>query len=508
MDLKGESPGTPSEALPLGVSRPPLRLDDLPIPEDVFKTQRIGLRELLTLVLGPSMIALGVSIGSGEWLIGPMAVGKYGFVGVGWIILVSAALQVFYNVEVARFTVATGEVPVVAFGRTPPGYRFWVPVTLLLIYSAWVWGGWTSAAGQSLFALFAGRANTAEELEAVRLIGVGLLILAFALFLFGERISRTLELFNTVMVGFILLFLIGLALMLVPASYWGGAFASLVKFARPPAGMDAYLLGAIAGYTAFASGMNFLLINYYRDKGYGMGHRVGFIAGLVGGKQEEVLPSGVTFRESERNTRLWQRWFRFLVLDQWVVFFLGALIGMIVPSLLVGYLAGQPGAAVPEKDNMPIYAAAELRRLYGPALFRLTLFVGAMTLFKTQATILEMLVRNTTDAAYAMSERFRTWLKGDPRRFYYPFAVVLVLLIGAIIHLALPTQLVMISANMANFAAIVYPLVMIYLNRQLPRPARAGWWSHLVLLLNVAFFGFFFLNFVAVLTTDRPLVSF
>jgi hypothetical protein len=49
---------------------------------------------------------------------------------------------------------------------------------------------------------------------------------------------------------------------------------------------------------------------------------------------------------------------------------------------------------------------------------------------------------------------------------------------------------------------------MIYLNRQLPRPARITWWSYLVLALNVVFFGFFFLNFLLVQLTGTPLVRF
>ena len=78
--------------------------------------------------LGPSLIALGISIGSGEWLLGPQAVGQYGFVGVGWVILVSAVLQTFYNVEISRYVMATGEAPVVGWGRVPPGYLLWVPL--------------------------------------------------------------------------------------------------------------------------------------------------------------------------------------------------------------------------------------------------------------------------------------------------------------------------------------------------------------------------------------------
>jgi hypothetical protein len=49
---------------------------------------------------------------------------------------------------------------------------------------------------------------------------------------------------------------------------------------------------------------------------------------------------------------------------------------------------------------------------------------------------------------------------------------------------------------------------MIYLNRQLPKPARIQWWSYLVLLANTLFFGFFFMNFVVMQATGTALFSF
>ncbi|PZG00113.1 hypothetical protein C1J01_48320, partial [Nonomuraea aridisoli] len=100
---------------PLGVSRPDLEVTDLPTPEEVFKVSKIGPKELFKHAVGPSLIALGISIGSGEWLLGPLSVGQYGFVGVGWVILVSALLQTFYNVECSRYVIATGETPVVGW---------------------------------------------------------------------------------------------------------------------------------------------------------------------------------------------------------------------------------------------------------------------------------------------------------------------------------------------------------------------------------------------------------
>ena len=106
--------------------------------------------------LGPSLIALGISIGSGEWLLGPQAVGQFGFVGVGWVILVSAVLQTFYNVEISRYVMATGEAPVVGWGRVPPGYLLWAPLSVFVVIFAFIAGGWAAAAGQGVYALVHG----------------------------------------------------------------------------------------------------------------------------------------------------------------------------------------------------------------------------------------------------------------------------------------------------------------------------------------------------------------
>lgn len=115
------------ETYPLGASRPPLEVADLPEPEEVFGVRRLGTREVLQFVVGPSFIALGAAIGSGEWLLGPLSVGASGFVGIGWIITVSALLQVLYNYEIARYTMATARSPWSGSRGCPPaacsGYR-------------------------------------------------------------------------------------------------------------------------------------------------------------------------------------------------------------------------------------------------------------------------------------------------------------------------------------------------------------------------------------------------
>ncbi len=492
----------------IGVSMPPLEVEDLPAPEEVFKLKRIGFEELVLFVLGPSLIALGISLGSGEWLLGPLAVGKYGFRGIGWVILASAALQVFYNVELARFTVATGEPAVVAFGRVPPGYLLWIPLALFALSLSFLVGGWAVNAGASLFVLFTGRPYLPEELEIVRLLGLALLLFSSLFVLFGQKIEKTLEIVLGTSVVFVLMGIVIVTLVVVPMDYLSGALASLVTPAALPKGADVSLLGALAGYTAMSSGLNFMFIGFYRDKGYGMGYRTGYIAGLIGGKRVEVLATGKVFPEDEKNAKVWKRWFRYLLLDQWVVYFPGCIIGMMGPCILVGYLAGMPGAHAPTEDTIPAYAALQLGHQYGPVLFGWALLTGFLMLFGCQTGILESLTRCFTDCAYGVSDRVRRWTGRDPRWLYYPIRLMLVLLMGAVIHFAPPMQLIELSANMANLASMIFPLALIYLNRQLPRPARITWWSYLMLVANVVFFGFFFINFVAVMMAWTPLIKF
>src|SRR6266498_2718205 len=73
-------------------AREPLQVADLPTPEEAFNVPHLGRKEVVQFVLGPSLIALGISIGSGEWLLGPLNVGTLGFIGIGWIITISALL--------------------------------------------------------------------------------------------------------------------------------------------------------------------------------------------------------------------------------------------------------------------------------------------------------------------------------------------------------------------------------------------------------------------------------
>ena len=492
----------------LGVSRPDLPVTDLPSPEEVFEVDKLGTKEIFRFALGPSLIALGIAVGSGEWLLGPQAVGEQGsFRGLGFVILISALLQVAYNIEIGRYVVATGEVPIVGFGRTPPGYFFWVPFALLCLYFANILGGWAAAAGQGLVTLITGEIAPAPfESNTTWLATVLLLALVFVLAAAARKISRALQVAALFLIGFQLISLFIIDVFIVPGELWLEGILGFVTPAFPPSGTDATLLGALVGFTALASGLNWYIMGHYRDQGYGMGHRVGFIAGMRG-ENKEVLSSGVTFPDDDKNAALWKRWHRLLLTDMWGIFFAGAIIGMLLPTLLVTHLAEISGR-VPTEDNIPTFAAEVLNSEYGRPLFYLALVLGFLILFDTQVAIFESLVRNFTDAMNAISPRFRNFTSGDPRRFYFPYMIFLTIVISVIVRLAAPARLISITANMSNFGALFFPFVLMYLNSKLPRPARPRPYSYVFLVLNVLFFGFFFVNFIFDTFLGGPLVEF
>jgi hypothetical protein len=505
-DVNGPTVSETATEYSLGVSRPPLGVADLPEPEEVFKVSRLGPRQIIQFVIGPSLIALGISIGSGEWLLGPSAVGEFGFVGVGWVITVSALLQTFYNVECSRYVMATGEVPIVGFGRVPPGWKFWIPFSLIAFYFAFIFGGWAAGAGQGLFALITGRLHEEDEIEWVRLLAIGLLLVVFLITALARKVSRALELANWVMISILLAVLVIVCIVFVPWSGWWDGVRGLVTPAAPPPGITATQLGGLAGFTALASGLNWYAMNHYRDKGYGMGYRVGFISGMRGEKTE-IRSVGVTFPDTPENQSRWRRWYKLLMVDLWLVFFGGAMLGMLLPTILMSHVVSTTGEQ-PTAANVPTFTAEQLGTQYGTGMFYLMLVVGVLVLFSTQLGIFEALVRNFTDSMHAVSPKLRRRLEDDPRKFYYPYMLVLIVIIGAAMHLALPTELVQISANMSNFGALMFPFVLIYLNSRLPRPARPRPWHYVILVLNVLFFGFFFLNFAYEFVVGEALVQF
>ena len=119
-DSKPENPsGIDPALLPASPgTRQAWDVSDLPAPPD------FNFRNIVR-VIGPGAIVLSMSIGLGEWVLGPLVVTQYGFTML-WVVTVAIILQLVLNLEFIRYTVYTGEPVINGFLRLAPHPLFWV----------------------------------------------------------------------------------------------------------------------------------------------------------------------------------------------------------------------------------------------------------------------------------------------------------------------------------------------------------------------------------------------
>jgi hypothetical protein len=468
----------------------PWRKADLPEPPMPRGLSWIG-------VCGPGVIVLGVSIGSGEFLLGPATFVKHGL-ALLWVTLVAVFFQTVFNTEIMRYTVATGEPIVTGFMRTRPGKTFWAWFYAALYFLQIGWPAWAATAAGAIFFLFADRlAAPPADSTAIYLIGIATFLACVAVLLVGKRIARTLEILNWVLVACILGSFLVLAIIYVPIGTWFAALAGFTGFDTAsgafnflPANVDILLLGALVGYSGGGGVLNLTLSNWARDKGYGMGSRVGHIAGAVGGERVQLADTGFMFEADTANLARWRGWWRIVRVDQWGIFFIGALLGMMLPALLyVTFVASGTdikGLAISAVLAQTIGAAA------GPWLGVGVALLGAWILFKTQLDCVEGMTRSITDILWAGSARVRAWRGGDVRTVYYTVLVVVVVWGIIALKLAAPVMLLQIGANIAGVIFVITSLHLLYLNtRVLPAALRPPMWRRVTLIGMALFYGFF-----------------
>src|SRR5829696_3518184 len=467
----------------------PWRIGELPLAPRPRGLQWIN-------AVGPGVIVLGASISSGEFLLGPAAFVKYGL-SLLWVVGVAALLQTLLNVELMRYTMATGEPIFTGFMRTRPHATFWAWTYATLYFLQMGWPGWAGAAAGAVFFLAVQRLPGAAEAGTVYAIGVGLFLLCALILMIGRRIERTLEYLNWIMVSVIIGGLGVLALLFVPARTWGAALAGFFAydvrsgaFQLLPPGADFFLLGAFAAFSGGGGVANLTLSNWARDKGYGMSSTIGFIPAAVGGKKVALAHSGSTFKPNAESLARWRGWWRIIRVDQWGVFFTGAMLGMTLPALL--YVTFVPAGTDIRGLGIAAALAQAVATQKGAIFGGVIAILGVWILFKAQLDILEGMTRAVTDILWTGSTRIRAWRGGDVRVVYYSVLVLISLWGILALRLTQPIVLLALSANMAGIVFIISSLHLLYVNtRLLPVALRPPMWRRVALVALALFYGLF-----------------
>jgi hypothetical protein len=447
-------------------------------------------------VVGPGIIVLGVSIGSGEFLLGPAMFVRNGL-SVLWVTVVAIIFQTIFNLELMRYTVATGEPVFTGFMRTRPSSTLWAWFYAVLYFLQVGWPAWAGTAAGAIYYLVQRRMATPADANTVYLIAIGTFLGCLAILLIGRRVERTLETLNWILVVTGLGSFLALAFLFVPGSTWLGAAAGLAGYSLDrgafyflPDGANFFLLGALVAYSGCGGVVNITLSNWARDKGYGMGQRAGYIPAAFGGQKVNLAHSGFMFQPDTRSMERWRGWWRIVRADQVGIFFVGAILGMTLPALL--YVTFLPGGTDLQGLGIAAALATSVGERIGPLMAIYVAFLGAWILFKTQLDNLEAMARSITDILWTGSVRVRAWRGGDVRAVYYSVLAAIVLWGVLALRLAQPFILLQIGANVAGFVFIVASIHLLYINtRLLPVELRPPLWRRVALVAMCVFYSIF-----------------
>ena len=446
-------------------------------------------------VVGPGVIVLGLSIGSGEFLLGPAVFVRHGLTLL-WVTTIAIVLQTIFNVEVMRYTLATGEPVFTGFMRTRPSSTFWAIVYTVLYLLQFGWPAFAGTAAGGLFFLATRRLPAASDAGAIYAIGVGIFLAVVSFLLIGRRIVRTLEILNWVLVATTLGGFMVMALVFVPGSSWMSGLVAMTgfdlmagRFAFFPEGADLVLLSALVAYSGAGGVGNIVLSNWARDKGYGMGARVGYIPAAMGQKVE-LADTGFWFAPDADAMRRWYGWWRIVRVDQWGVFACGAVLGMLLPALI--YVTFLPHGADIQGLGISAALASAVTARAGALLGGAIAFLGGWILFKTQLDNFEGLTRAITDMLWTGSPWARRWRGGDVRAVYYTIMVILAVWGVIALRLAQPIVLLKVSANVAGVIFVIASLHLLYLNTTLlPVHVRPEPWRRVALVVMAIFYSVF-----------------
>ena len=279
-----------------------------PVPHEAIPCDRLPAGQYRDLpepphwrkLVGPSILLLGLSLGSGEFVLWPYITYKFGF-AVFWACMVGVLTQYFINMEIERWTLATGETAVTGFCRLWSG---WAGVFLVCNVVPWMWPGWASGAATILTWELGGDENTRVGYSIASLLVVGL---ALSL---GPVVYRTVERIQTVLIAAVLVLLLVIFFLVVEPSHVWDLCKGIVNIGYIPEEMELPLfLGALA-FAGAGGTMNLAQSDFVRDKGYAMGAYVGRLTSPLTGREEAVDAIGYHFEQTPANMRRWRGWWQ------------------------------------------------------------------------------------------------------------------------------------------------------------------------------------------------------
>ena len=424
-------------------------------------------------LIGPGVIAAGVGLASGEFILFPYIASQVGLVFV-WAAMVGLATQFVLNMEIERYTLATGETALTGFSRY---WRHWGLVFAVMTYFANLWPGWATSSATLVSYLFGG---------TPRYIAIGMLIVIGLILTLAPVVYVALEKAQMLKVAaVVLLFLVG-AVFAIGADAWADLPQVVTDPGIPAAELGfAVLLGALA-FAGAGGGQNLVQANWIRDKGFGMGKYVPRLVSPITGAPEAAPSTGYVFVPDEQNMARWRGWWRFSNREQLLTFVLITFVTILFTSLLAySTVFGREGLA----NNIGfIKTEGEVLGERVGAWFQYFFwFICAFSLFAAALGIVDYTSRLAADVIKTSYRR-----DANESRMYarLVWGLVVIGIVVLLVGFGQPLVLLVISAVVGGFMMFIYSGLLILINRRiLPAPIRVRGWRLAGLVWSIVLFG-------------------
>jgi len=429
-------------------------------------------------IIGPGMVGAGVGLASGEFILWPYIASQVGLVFL-WGAVVGVVIQWFLNMEIERYTLATGETALTGFNRY---WKHWGLFFAIMTYFANMWPGWATSSAAMLTYLF-GAGDP-------RWIAIGILLVIGLILTFAPVVYVMLErLIFVKILAVTLLVILALAFAIRGKTYSAlGDAVTNPQFPVDQLGF-ALIMGAIA-YAGAGGGQNLVQSNWIRDKGFGMGvHVPRLTSPITGEKEADPTANGYIFTTDEPNMGRWKRWWKFANIEQAATFGAITILTIVFTSMLAhATLFGNPDV----KNNISFLKieGTTLQTLVGDWFGYLFWAIGAFSLFAAAAGIVDYTSRLTADMI--KSRYLRTSTVSESKLYFgLVWGLVAFGIIVLLAGLDQPLVLLVISACTAGTMMFFYSILLWWMNSHaLPKAIRITRLRAAVMLFSFLAFGF------------------
>ncbi len=456
----------------------------MPIPVPSFKEADLPARKKsLVKMMGPGIVMAGLAIGSGELIMWPWITSIVG-AQLLWAAAIGIFLQLWINIEIGRWSIVTGESPFTGMVRV---IKTIVYVWVFMIVVGKFLPGWARETGIALRDLIFGPGHSSPPWVWTAIVFAAVAAILFGPKVIYQAVERSIMFLIVVIVVGLIYVVWEIGSVDLFMAMWDGVtnIFDFPDFPVPVLADDGSIRDELSfsrffGAVVFAGagGLGNLYYAYYlREKGIGMGARMPTLMSAAHKHETKEMDTGYLYPETEENQKRFRDWFRYVVTDQVLFFWL---LGSFTMFLFIfGALAVlHPIGLVPDRGSLVWDLASILEESMGTSGRYLFLVVGMAALFSTQLGGVDGGSRIFSDLLHT-NFKFGKWFKLEQ---WYLILVGTTMIIGTFSvwffekYDIAGLDFLFISALIGGFAMALYVPLLLYMNlTHLPKSARPGW---------------------------------